>query len=219
MHFIQKNILDKLRMTEDTSYTKLAPAGIESGHFRYHLNMLMKDKYIEQLKRGTYRLTVSGQAFVDSLSLDKVNPHKMPKVITYTLLETTAGLLLQKKDKEPYRGLLNFIGGKMHEDETAKEAAMREVFEKTGAAIKPPSYVSSAEILIKKDNQIVSHVLALLFHAQVDARDFASDAFVSVDPNAVKTMTEELAPDFLEVYHYIKTASDTSSLLTLHIEL
>lgn len=219
MHFIQKNILDKLRITEDTSYTKLAPAGIESGHFRYHLNMLMKDKYIEQVKRGTYRLTLKGQAFVDTLSQDTVNPHKMPKVITYTLLESTEAVLLQEKAKEPYMGLLNFIGGKMHQGETAKEASMREVFEKTGVAIKPPHYVGSAEIVIKKDKQVLSHVIALLFRAQVGPGDFASSDLVSIAPSAIGSQPDSYAPDFLELYDYIKNSSDTSGLLTLHIDL
>ena len=34
--------------------------------------------------------------------------------------------------KEPYKGLYNFVGGKVEEDETNDEAAYRELFEETG---------------------------------------------------------------------------------------
>ena len=33
--------------------------------------------------------------------------------------------------KEPYKGLYNFVGGKVEEDETNDEAAYRELYEKT----------------------------------------------------------------------------------------
>ena len=34
--------------------------------------------------------------------------------------------------KEPYKGLYNFVGGKVEENETNDEAAYRELFEETG---------------------------------------------------------------------------------------
>ena len=34
--------------------------------------------------------------------------------------------------KEPYKGLYNFVGGKVEEGETNDEAAYRELFEETG---------------------------------------------------------------------------------------
>lgn len=34
--------------------------------------------------------------------------------------------------KEPYKGLYNFVGGKVEEDESNDEAAYRELFEETG---------------------------------------------------------------------------------------
>ena len=38
--------------------------------------------------------------------------------------------------KKPYRGLYNFVGGKVEENETNEEAAYRELFEETGISNK-----------------------------------------------------------------------------------
>lgn len=41
-------------------------------------------------------------------------------------------ILLCKREKEPYKGLLNMVGGKIEEDESGFCAAYRELFEETG---------------------------------------------------------------------------------------
>ena len=38
--------------------------------------------------------------------------------------------------KKPYKGMYNFVGGKVEEDETNDEAAYRELFEETGISKK-----------------------------------------------------------------------------------
>ena len=38
--------------------------------------------------------------------------------------------------KEPYKGLYNFVGGKVEENETNEEAAYRELFEETGYLVR-----------------------------------------------------------------------------------
>lgn len=38
--------------------------------------------------------------------------------------------------KEPYKGMYNFVGGKVEENETNEEAAYRELFEETGISNK-----------------------------------------------------------------------------------
>jgi len=46
--------------------------------------------------------------------------------------KTRQNLLMCKRKKNPYLGLYNFVGGKAEENESAEEAAYRELFEETG---------------------------------------------------------------------------------------
>ena len=41
-------------------------------------------------------------------------------------------LLMCERKKEPYKGLLNFVGGKIEDGEDGTDAAYRELFEETG---------------------------------------------------------------------------------------
>ena len=41
-------------------------------------------------------------------------------------------LLFCKRAKNPYKGLINFVGGKVEPEETSENAAYRELFEETG---------------------------------------------------------------------------------------
>ena len=94
MHYIQKHILDELRVEESVRYTQLNADEIESGHFRYHLTQLIKGGLVEQAERGLYRLSPAGLHAVDRLSKGRVNAVAMPKVITYILLQCGDTVLL-----------------------------------------------------------------------------------------------------------------------------
>lgn len=48
--------------------------------------------------------------------------------------KTKEKLLFCKRAKNPYKGLLNFVGGKVEPEETSEYAAYRELFEETGIA-------------------------------------------------------------------------------------
>ena len=55
---------------------------------------------------------------------------KLNVVIVYKPDESQ--VLMCKRSKEPYKGMMNFVGGKVDEGESALEAAYRELFEETG---------------------------------------------------------------------------------------
>ena len=60
------------------------------------------------------------------------------KLVTRAVLVTpTNGILLGRRVRNDEVGKLAFIGGKPEEEETPRDAIVREVFEETGASISP----------------------------------------------------------------------------------
>ncbi len=216
MHYIQKHILDELRTVESMRYARLNRDEIESGHFRYHLGQLVREGYVEPLERGLYGLTVRGQQYVDRLSENRAHARLMPKVITYTLLSDNDTILLQEKPKQPYMGLLNMIGGKLHQGETAAEAAVREVHEKTGNIITLPQLAGVFEILIYNGTDLLTHAVAYIFILPVRAVDYTLPAIKAIKVQDLRS-TPNLAPDFLPVFAKIYQSSAVC-VETLHVQ-
>ncbi len=205
MHYIQKHILDKLRKNETLRYTELNPGEIESGHFRYHLSQVTKEGYVTSKERGIYQLTNTGQHAVDRLSEEGVNLKPMPKVITYTLLRNGNQIMLQQKQKQPYINLLNFIGGKVHESESTQAAAIREVKEKTGLAIKNSSLMGIFEILVRSNSTLLTHAIAYVYISSIQEIN-PNDQSLKIFQMAELEKLPNLAPDFLAIFNRIKNA-------------
>lgn len=206
MHYIQKHILDQLRTVKSKRYAELNNHEIESGHFRYHINQLVRDGYVGQVDRGLYVLTPKGEQYVDTLSSKGGNAEIMPKVITYTLLKDGASVLLHNKDKQPYMGLLNMIGGKLHYGETAQQAAIREVYEKTGQTITEPELQGIFEIQISKQTELFTHVIAYVFSAEVRASSYQKQ-LTAIEVSRLEH-EPKLAPDFWPLYKAIRDSSE-----------
>lgn len=211
MHFIQKHILDLLRENSSMRYVALQPEGIESSHFRYHLKELERADYVAAQNRGVYILTTKGQHFVDRLSRGSVKTIDMPKVITYTLLTYGDGYLLQAKDREPYKGLLNMVGGKVHEGETTADAAVREVREKVGIEIDNPTLGGVFEVIIRHGVTLVSHAIAYVYVTKVTE----TVGNLQLIGTSVLANTPNLAPDTLAIINALR--SDSPPVLSLQI--
>ena len=214
MHFIQKHILDELRGHGTMRYAALQPEGIESSHFRYHLKELERDGYVASPERGVYELTAKGQHYVDRLSRGSVNVINMPKVITYTLLTHSDSYLLQVKDREPYKGLLNMIGGKVHESETTAVAAVREVHEKAGIDIEAPAPAGVFEVIIRRDTDLLTHAIAYVYTAEVAEIPESLELI----KKAELTQTPNLAPDTLAIITAASTTNRPISTLEITLE-
>ena len=65
-------------------------------------------------------------------------------------------LLMCKRKKEPYKDLLNFVGGKIESGETDEEAAYRESFEETG---------------ILSDDIVLTHIMNFIYHLSQNELD------------------------------------------------
>ncbi len=169
MHHLQKYILDILRLSQPLSYSDMLPKGMESSHFNYHLKMLEKDGLVTRQARGIYALSHEGEAAVEYLSLDQLDPRRMPKVTTFTLITHKDHMLLLHKQKEPYRNMYELIAGKIHFGEHVSDAAQREMYEKVGLKIAKPHLAGVADVIINKDNAPLTHLIAYVHTLELDS--------------------------------------------------
>ena len=68
-------------------------------------------------------------------------------IVVYNMAEDK--LLMCRRVKDPYKGMLNFVGGKVEPGETEEESAYRELFEETG---------------ISRDDIILTHVMDFRYY-------------------------------------------------------
>ena len=167
VHYIQSKILQKLLYVPESNYAGMRPEGVESNHFAYHLEQLLKDKLIIKEDKA-YRLSGAGLAYVDRLSQGKMVNRLQPHIVTAVDITTPAGeTLLFKRRFQPYLNLVGFPLGKLHYEEPLAAAAARELAEKTGLTGLPLEHRGMVYIQAVKDGTTIGRVLYHVFHADV----------------------------------------------------
>jgi 8-oxo-dGTP pyrophosphatase MutT (NUDIX family) len=167
VHHIQLKILRKLLYSNGGNYAALRPEGIESNHYAYHLEQLIRDGLVYKDDK-TYRLTPDGLALVDRMNPDNLVRRLQPNIVTAIDLTTPDGkTLLFQRNLQPYIDLIGFPKGRLHLDEELLPAAERELFEKTGLEHIPLTHRGMAYVDAKQNGETVSKVLYHVFHGEV----------------------------------------------------
>ncbi len=209
MHYLRKYILDRLRFEQPLSYSQMLPGDIESSLFQYHLKALLTDGLIEKTGRGIYELTGKGYVRLEYMSVNQHNEVRMPKAITFTLLTYRGDMLLYRKPKEPYRHLLELIGGKIHFGEKAEDAARRDVKEKAHLSIESPRFCGVANVMVHGGEVVLTHMIVYVFAAEVDDISFLSEHMVRVSD--IRTC-DDLAPSTLPIFSAIQEHTSPFSI-------
>ncbi|HEX9153429.1 MAG TPA: hypothetical protein VF809_01275, partial [Candidatus Saccharimonadales bacterium] len=81
MHNIQRKILSKLLYAKECNYAAMRPKGVESNHFAYHLEQLIKDRLIIKQDKS-YSLSPLGLSLIDRLSQEKMVERLQPHIVT-----------------------------------------------------------------------------------------------------------------------------------------
>jgi ADP-ribose pyrophosphatase YjhB (NUDIX family) len=131
MHHIQRKILEKLLYAEALTYAAMRPAGVESNHYAYHLDCLLKDGFILK-KDKQYTLSPHGLSAIDRLSHVNMAERIQPHIVTVIDVTDDKGrTAVFKRNFQPYIHRISFPLGKTHIEESIAEAAARELLEKT----------------------------------------------------------------------------------------
>lgn len=135
MHRLQQHILQLLILNSHLRYADLKPREIEGNLFMYHLKQLIADGLVEKNTNGRYQLTAKGKLYSDRLSLKSLTPRVQPRIVTLMAVEDGEGnWLFYRRKRQPLIHMIGFPYGKIHIGESVKQAAERELKEKTGLA-------------------------------------------------------------------------------------
>lgn len=210
MHYIQSKILQKLLYADSLNYAGMRPDNVESNHFAYHLEQLIKDGLIVKADK-TYRLSPVGLAYVDSLSQGKMVSRRQPNISTMIDVTTPDGqTLLFRRNFQPYLHLVGLPLGKLHYEERVADAAARELQEKSGLTGLDLAHRGMVYIHVASGDTTITRILCHVFHADVPepfpvsipperGEIFWAD-HTALDPAAV-------APGFLQVKELLASGS------------
>ncbi|MDP2651486.1 MAG: NUDIX domain-containing protein [bacterium] len=161
MHEVQKHILKRLSLVDKSRYAELKPRTVEGNLFVYHLRSLMRSGLVASTEDG-YCLTPKGKLLIDRISFETFNERIQPKIVTLLVVENENKYLLYKRRRAPFIGRVGFTYGKIHLEERLREAAERELFEKTNlkADLK---HRGDVYITVHDETELVSHMLCHVF--------------------------------------------------------
>lgn len=196
-HHIQKFIIDVLMYKKVARFRDLRPPKTDTNLFTYHLNSLVKQAMVQKVEGG-YALSTIGLSYVDRVSVEKKVIRTQPKIITMLVVQNGEGdILLQRRTKQPYIDTWTLPYGKLHvEDESVKEAAQREAFEKLGLKNQEMEHAGDCYIRVSAGGELVSSTLAHVFRFYKDDIEI-SDEIVWARPH--KLGQYPLAPAVEEV--------------------
>lgn len=168
MHNIQRKILGKLLYTKGCNYAAMRPKGVESNHFAYHLERLIKNQLI--IKRGkSYSLSPLGLSLIDRLSQEKMVERLQPHIVTAIDLTNELGqTLVFTRNFQPFIDLAGWPMGKTHMEEDIFSAANRELYEKTNLQGIELEHRGMLYIDSFKDDTRISKVLYHIFQGKVE---------------------------------------------------
>ena len=169
-HHIQKFIIGVLIHTKYARFRDLRPPKTDTNLFSYHLKVLLKEKWVEKAEEG-YTLSKNGLAYVDRVSIEKLNIRSQPKIITMLLVQNSEGdVLVQRRSKQPYIDTWTLPYGKTHIDDASIEVgARRESLEKLQYSPESIRHVGDAYIRVETDGELLSTTLAHIFRFETDA--------------------------------------------------
>lgn len=207
MHPIQSQVLKKLALAEVLKFSELKPEAVESNRFVYHLEKLIRERYIEKSEEG-YRLAAAGERYVDRLSFHGFFPRLQPKIVTLIILKNEKDeYLFYERKRQPFLGRWGFPYGKIHFGEKIEQAAIRELKEKTGLSARL-IHRGDAYITSREKGEVVSYMLAHVFSGSEPKGELALDSLFGFPfwGKASATDKNKFMSGFLEVLKLVRSS-------------
>jgi ADP-ribose pyrophosphatase YjhB (NUDIX family) len=211
MHHIQRKILRQLMYAPSLNYAKMRPPGVESNHFAYHLDQLIRERLVVKDERA-YSLTDKGLMFVDRASHDIMNPRLQPHIVTSLYITNDQGqMILYKHGFQPYLNLYGPLQGRTHYAEHIAEAAERELFEKSGLSGRSLNHRGIVYIHTTKAGVDVSKIMAHIFSGTLTGAPElkASQDGMAIWKDPAQLIKNQCMPGFREVRKLLSNNVDS----------
>lgn len=164
-HHIQKDILARLVKSEAARYSELKPKTIDGNIFTYHLQQLIKNKYVEKCEDGAYKLTSAGKAVGINSDLSHKELLEQAHPILLIVVRQGDRWLLRKRLAQPAYGMVGFVHAEPLLTENISETAARVLTQRTGlTAVCVPK--GSGYIRILRDGEMESFTQFTLLEAR-----------------------------------------------------
>jgi ADP-ribose pyrophosphatase YjhB (NUDIX family) len=167
MHHIQKTILITLaRSPAALRFSQLQPSNVPNNSFSYHLKRLVEQGYVEQITSEGYVATRKALKIIHNI--DSKWRHGKPHVLTALYVTNDNDeVLLIRRSNHPFKNLLGIPSGNLQAGESLKEAAIRELFEKTSVDVSTdqlePKGVLDFRYIERGSGDLFLHGLSFVF--------------------------------------------------------
>lgn len=212
VHSIQAQILTKLLFKPAARFADLNDQKLETDHFNFHLQSLVKAGLVIKQESGGYELTNEGKEFANRFDTEEQKLERQPKVSIVVVgtrkQKGKTQYLVQKRLKNPYFGFYGFVTGKVRWGETIEECANREFLEEAGLS----GDLTLTEIWHKMDYATDGNLLEDKVFLRFRAENCKGDLIESFEGGQNVWLTkEEIAelPDlFPDVVRIIESIND-----------
>ena len=169
MHHLQTKIIYNLALHDALRFSQLKPKELESNQFMYHLKTVMAQGLVEKVDTK-YRLTPKGLRYVNGLSFELLSTRLQPVSRTTVYAEhpdRPGEILLYRFNRQPIRGRVGLLNGKIHFGETLEESATRELDEKSGlqAKLEFIGQINSRNYSADDTTELINHTFYFVFRA------------------------------------------------------
>ena len=165
-HTIQKHILKKFMYNEALRFNEILDKEFPSNKFNYHLQQLIEKNIIEK-ENERYRLTAKGVQLITGL--DGINIESKQKPVPCVFImgydKNNNKILVNKRRKQPFRGVIGIPGGKVEFGHNLEEQAKAEFLEETGlkADKMQLKLITNYRTIREEDNEMTHHVIGFFF--------------------------------------------------------
>lgn len=167
MSWIQRHALTVLLRGEVTRLKDMCPDGVAANLFTYHLDGLVTDKYIAKTGRGLYALTNKGLKLAGTFSTATLHATENIKTVIMLYGERDGKKLLFRWSRQPYIGRVTLTYDRVALGTSLKTGIENALHDKLGTTA-PVTYMTSCLVLIYRQNDLISHMNALIYRVDLD---------------------------------------------------